>query len=248
MVGGALWIGGSIGVVLSGAFVYWEIGRFAAPQVPTSLFDERKLFIAYTGGLFVGIVLSIPFGLFLTSLVDSSLLSALVGLGLLLAGLEGAQWAILRSQYFGHDEAGPFYALGMRSGAAAILVLTLVTLYVGGPEVSAPGLAALLVESTAIVALVGAGALLSIRVRRVRAEPSGGPLSSAVVTGAGLFFLGLGGVYGPAYGGGVAAVVLFVAIRTYLRLRDPVLASVTPPRPPESAEAKGATAFGRTDR
>jgi hypothetical protein len=196
----------------------------------------------------VGIVLSIPFGLFLTSLAGSSLLLALVGLGLMLAGLEGAQWGVLHSQYFGHGEAGPFYALGMRSGVAAILVLTLVTLYVGGLSVSVPGFAATLVESVAIVALVGAGALLSIRVRPIRDAPSGGPLSSAVVTGAGLFFLGLGGVYGPAYGAGVAAVVLAVAIRTYLRLRDPVLAAVAPPRSPESAEAKGATAFGRIDR
>jgi hypothetical protein len=248
VVAGALWIGGSIGVVLSGAFVYWEIGRFATPQVPTTLFDERKLFIAYTGGLFVGIALSIPFGLFLTSLSGSSVLLALVGLGLLLSGLEGAQWAVLRSQYFGHGEAGPFYALGMRLGVAAILVLTLVTLYVGGMGVNVAGFAAVLVESVAMVALVGAGALLSIRLRRIREAPSGGPLSSAVVTGAGLFFLGLGGAYGPAYGSGVAVVVLAVAIRTYLRLRDPVLAAVAPPRPAESAEAQGTTAFGRIDR
>ena len=228
--------------------MYLEIGRFAAPQVPTSLFDERKLFIGYTGGLFVGIVLSIPFGLFLTSLAGGSLLLALVGLGFMLAGLEVAQWAVLRSEYFGQGEAGPFYALGVRSGVAAILVLTLVTLYVGGIGVSVPGFAAILVESVAIVALVGTGALLSIRVQRIREVPTGGPLSSAVVTGAGLFFLGLGAVYGPVYGAGVAVLVLFVAIRTYLRLRDHVLAGVAPPRPSGSAEAKGATAFGRTDR
>lgn len=248
LVAGALWVGGSIGVVLSGAFVYWQIGRFAAPQVPASLFDERKLFIAYTGGLFAGIVLSIPFGLFLTSLAEGSLLLALVGLGFMIAGLEVAQWAVLRSAYFGHGEAGPFHALGLRAGISAILVLTLVTLYVGGPGVTAAGVAAVLVESAAIVALVGAGALLSIRIRRVREGPSGGPFSSAIVTGTGLFFLGLGGVYGPAYGAGVATVVMLVAVRTYLRLQETVLASVAPPGPPASAEAKGTTAFGRIDR
>ena len=57
-------LGALVGVGLSGGFVWWEVGRFAVPQVPVSLFDERRELIAYTAGLFVGVPLAVAFLLF----------------------------------------------------------------------------------------------------------------------------------------------------------------------------------------
>ena len=48
MVVASLTLGAVVGVLLSGAFLYWEVGRYAEPQVPVTLFDERKELFAYT--------------------------------------------------------------------------------------------------------------------------------------------------------------------------------------------------------
>ncbi len=243
-----LWIGGSLGVLLSGAFVYWQVGRFASPQVPQTLFDERREIIAYTVGLFGGIVLSIPFGLFFTSLTEGPLLWSLVGLAGLVLGLELAQWLLLRSHYFGEGESGPFYAVGFRAGASAILVLTLTTLYLGGPTIDPAGVVALLVQSAAIVSLATTGALLSVGLPRPGGGRSGGPVSSGVVSAAGFFFLGFAGLFGPVVAAVAAALILGVAARSYLRLRDPILGAVRPPGAPERPTTASATSFGRLDR
>jgi hypothetical protein len=50
MVYSPLAVGGFIGVLISGAFVYWEVGRYAAPQVPRSRFNEPRALWAYTAG------------------------------------------------------------------------------------------------------------------------------------------------------------------------------------------------------
>ncbi|HYK93075.1 MAG TPA: hypothetical protein VEY07_03420 [Thermoplasmata archaeon] len=248
MVVNPLWIGGSIGVVLSGAFVYWEVGRYAAPQVPASLFDERKEVIAYTVGLFLGVVLSIPFGLFLTSLADGPLVWAIVGLAILLAGFELAQRLLLRTQYFGSGQSGPFYAIGFRTGAAAILVLTLTSLYLGTSSVDATGVVALLLESGAIVGLSAAGALMSVAPTTSATGTRGGPLSSLLLTGVGFFLLGLGQLFGPFLGGLAAALILIMSLRIYQRLRESVLGSIRPPGVAPKPEPGTPSPFGRTDR
>ena len=248
MVVNPLWIGGSLGVLLSGAFVYWEIGRYASPQVPRSLFDERKEVFAYTAGLFVGVVLSIPFGLFLTSLLGGPLIWALVGLAILVAGFEVAQRVMLNSRYFGSGASGPFYAVGLRAGASAILVLTLTSLYLGGASVDVPGVSALLLESAAIVSLSVTGGLLSIGIRGPSPPPSGGIFSGVLVTAVGFFFLGLAQLFGALLGGLAAVLILVMTLRMYGRLRGPILGSIPPPGEGPKAEAPGPTPFGRTDR
>ena len=248
MVVNPLWVGGSIGVLMSGAFVYWQVGRFAAPQVPQSLFDERKALFAYTGGLFGGIVLSIPIGLFLTSLTGGSLSSTLLGLLGLVLGLELAQWLLLRSHYFGTGASGPFYALCFRVGASAIIILTLTTLYLGSGSVDAPGVGALLAESAAIVSLSAATSLQSVGGRTSSGTPTGGRLQSLLLSGVGFFFLGLAQLYGPLVGGLAAVLILVMTARLFSRLRDAVLGSIPPPGGVQRQEPPTPTSFGRTDR
>ena len=40
--------------LLAGGFVYWQVGRYAAPQVPVTLFDEKREVYAFVIGLFMG--------------------------------------------------------------------------------------------------------------------------------------------------------------------------------------------------
>ncbi|MCI4336591.1 MAG: hypothetical protein L3K17_05270 [Thermoplasmata archaeon] len=248
MVDGALLIAATVGITMSGTFVYFEIGRYAAPQVPRSLFDERKVLIAYTAGLFVGVALSLPLGLFLTSLYGGSLLVGLIGLAILIAGMEAAQWLALRSVYFGSDAARPFYAIGIRAGASAILVLTLMSLFLGQKTLDVYGLIAALAQSAAVVGLEAAGGVLGVRLSLSGTAPTGGPISSALFTTAGFFFLGFGSLFGPVVGALVAMLILAMSLRTYRRLRGPVLGSIRPPAPPEGTEGPPTSAFGRTDR
>ena len=126
MVLASLSIGAAVGVLLSAAFLYFEVGRFATPQVPVTLFDERKELFAYTAGLFVGVPLAIAFTLFQISMGAGALLSALVCLALLVAGGEVAQWALLRTKFWGREAARPFYALGYRAAIGGIISLAIV--------------------------------------------------------------------------------------------------------------------------
>jgi hypothetical protein len=248
MVNGGLLIAGSVGVLLTGAFLYWEIGRYAEPQVPRSLFDERKLLIGYTVGLFGGVALSIPLGLFFTSLLGGSLSFALVGLVLLVGGMELAQRLFLGTTYFGHGDAGAFYALAFRAGASAILILTVVSLYLGGPSLDPLGFASTLLLCGAILVLEVAGALLALQLPAPRTGSTGGPLSSGLVTGVGFFLLGVGLIYGPWVTFVVALLVLAIGVRTYGRLRTPILSSVPPPKGPDEETPTTPSPFGRTDR
>lgn len=248
MVQFALLLAAAAGIGLSAALIYQEVGRYAAPQVPRSLFDERKLLISYTAGLFVGIALSIPFGLFLTSLTGGSLFVGLAGLAVLVVGMEAAQWLSQRSVYFGSDAARPFYALGIRAGASAILVLTLVSLFLGSAAVDGYGAIAAVCQSASIVGLEGAGALLAVRLAAPATGATGGPLSSGAFTAAGFFFVGFGSLFGPVIGALVALLVLAMSIRTFRRLRAAVLGSVRPPAAPGTEPSEATSAFGRTDR
>ena len=241
-------LGALVGVGLSGGFVWWEIGRYATPQVPVTLFDERRELFAYTAGLFVGVPIAVAVLLFFLSMANGALLSALFFLVLLVALTEIAQWALLRSRFWGRSESGPFYALGYRAAIGGIIALALVTQYFSGADATAGGIVLVVVEGTAVVALEVAGALLSLRARPGSGRTGGGPLAGAIFGSVGYFLLGLGPLGGEASAFGGALVALLGAGLVYRRLRS-VLASVPPPGAlPPKPHGAARTAYGRTRR
>jgi hypothetical protein len=252
MVNGALSLAGIVGVLLSGGFVYLEIGRYATPQVPRTLFDERKTVFAYTAGLGVGIVLSLPFLFFMTALAGGALLIALVDLALLLVGTEVAQIVLVRTHYFGRDGAFPFYALSFRAGVGGVLVLALLARYLGSGSLTAEGLLMSAAQALAVVATEVAGALLSLRVERGVGGRVGSPFSGGLVSAVAFGLLATGELYGPIIGT-IGALLAFGGMAgVYRRLREPILARVKPPtsRPADDEDegAEDRRAFGRTDR
>jgi len=104
----SLAIGGFVGIALSGGFIWWEIGRYATPQVPATLFEERREIFAYTAGLFVGIPMAVSYLLYITSMANLALPGAILFLAVLIAGTEAAQYFLLRTRFWGSDESGPF--------------------------------------------------------------------------------------------------------------------------------------------
>ena len=114
MVNTALSIGGLVGVALSGGFVYWQVGRFAAPQVPRTLFDERKEFMAYTVGLFAGI----PLALALIFYVDALGFGALIA-----AGIGGILALTIVTQYLSGTSITLPGLLVMLAQAVALLII-----------------------------------------------------------------------------------------------------------------------------
>ena len=239
-------LGALVGVGLSGGFVWWEIGRYATPQVPVTLFDERRELFAYTAGLFVGVPIAVVFLLFVLSMANGALLSALFFLVLLVGVTELAQWALLRSRFWGGSESGPFYALGYRAAIGGIVALALVTQYfsVAGP--TADGVVLVVLEAVAIVALEVAGALLSLRVRPGSGRAGGGPLSGAIFGAIGFFLLGLGPLGGEPSAFGGALVALLGAALVYHRLR-PILSSVPAPGAgPKVPRPAASPTYGRT--
>jgi len=245
MVADALSVGALVGVLLSAGFVWWEVGRYATPQVPETLFDERREIFAYTAGLFVGVPLAVAYVFYDTSLVNGALPGALLFLAALVGGAEVAQWALLRSRYWGRDESGPFYALGLRAGIGGIVALAVVTQYLGVPAVTADGVALALLGAVAVLGLQIAGALLSIRPRPGGSRTRGGPIPGALFGVLGYFLLGVGAL------GGVSAaflsVILVAAISAFLyrNLRSSLAVIPAPSRgtPIPGAEA---AAYGRT--
>jgi len=250
MVGGSLSlsIGALVGIVLSGGFVWWEVGRYATPQVPATLFDERRELFAYTAGLFVGIPLALAGVLFIDSMANLALPGALLFLALLVGGTEVAQWGPLRTRYWGRDESTPFYALGYRASIGGIIVLGLVSQYFAGPSVTVDAVALVVLESIAVVALEVAGALLSLRPRPGSGETGGGPVSGAIFGAVGFFLLGIGTAGGEAAAFGGALVALLGAGLVYRRLRSR-LATIPPPSTgPPATPSRGASPYARTDR
>ena len=248
MVVASLTLGAVVGVLLSGAFLYIEVGRYAEPQVPVTLFDERKELFAYTAGLFVGIPLAIAFILFQVSMGSGALISALVFLALLVGGDEVAQWALLRTQYWGREPARPFYALGFRAAIGGIISLAVVSQYLSNPTISVDGTALVLLESLAIVALQVSGSFLSLPPSAPGERVGGGVVAGALFSAVGFFLLGLGYLGGEATGFGGALVALFGAVLVYRRLR-PALARVPAPSAgPKPLVPEGPLAYGRTTR
>jgi hypothetical protein len=250
----SLSVGALVGVLLSGGFVYSEIGRFATPQVPETLFDERREVFAYTAGLFVGVPLAVAFLFFLSAMSNGALPGAAIFLAGLVGGTELAQWALLRSHYWGTGESGPFYALGYRAGIAGIFALAVVAQYLAGPSVTWHGVLLLLVESVAILALEVAGALLSLPPSEAAGRKGGGPLAGAIFGAVGFFVLGIGALSGVATVDAEAVtyaavlVALLGGLLVYHRLR-PILFGIAPPSagaPPPVREVP--PTYGRTDR
>jgi hypothetical protein len=246
-----LTIGAVAGVALSAGFVYWEVGRYAAPQVSESRFDERKEMFAYTAGLFVGIPLAVAFLFFLSA---GTLEAAAVDLIALIGGTELAQWFVLRTLYFGSDGSGAFYGLGFRAGIGGIITLAVVAQALGALTVTPITIGVALLQSGAIVALEVVGALLSLRTAAPTGGPRGGPLPGALVSGIGFFLIALGPAFGDVGAVAAALAVAVVSILMYRRLARPILERIRPPSSVLRSEEDEAGAderrsgFGRTDR
>jgi hypothetical protein len=242
----SLTIGAVVGILLSAAFVWFEIGRFATPQVPETLFDERREIFAYTAGLFVGVPFAVVYVLYQFSMGNGALPGAIVFLALLVGGAELAQWSLLRSGYWGRTESSPFYALGFRAAVGGIIALAIVSQYLGGVSFTVEGVILSGLEAAAVVGLEVAGALLSIRPKPGSGRTNGGPLSGAIFGAFGFFLLGLGPLGGEvsAYVG--AGIALAGSVLVYRRLRS-TLNSIPPPSagPPLESTSKP-EAYGRT--
>jgi hypothetical protein len=243
----ALSFGALVGVLLSGGFIYGEIGRYAAPQVPETLFEERREVFAYTVGLFVGVPLALPLLFFLESMGNAALPGALLFLAVLVIGTEAAQVLFRRTAYFGRYEATPFYILGYRVGISGILILAIVTSYLDGP-IDALGLTAAILQSFAVLALEAAGALLSIKATPGSGRTGGGPLSGGLVGAMGFFLIGFNPLLGGIYGAAAAVIALAGAVWIYSRLR-PILAAIPPPGgAPAPPLPSVRSPYGRTNR
>jgi hypothetical protein len=249
MVQLALTLGAVVGIVLSAGYVWWEVGRYAAPQVPESRFDERKEMFAYTAGLFVGIPLAAVLLLLLSTFPAGLIGLVAVSLGLLVGGAELGQWLVLRSVYFGSDGSGPFYALGFRAGLAGILILGIVAQTLASPTLSLTSLGIVLVQSVAILFLQVAGAIFSLRTKLEDGTSRGGPGAGAMFTGFGFFLLALGPAFGDSGAVAAAAIVVVVGAMMYRRIARATLDRVRPiglALPKD--EPSDRSPFGRTDR
>jgi hypothetical protein len=246
LVAESLTLGAVVGVLLSAGFVWAEVGRFATPQVPETLFDERREIFAYTAGLFVGVPFAVLYILYALSMVNGALPGALLFLALLVGGTETAQWALLRSRYWGRSESGPFYALGFRAAVGGIIALAVVAQYLGGATLTADGVALALLTSASLVALEVTGALLSVPPKAGGARSRGGPLSGALFGLLGFLLLGFGALGGEESSFVGAALVVLVSLYLYRNLR-PMLASIPAPSagPPKEPLPSSAS-YGRT--
>jgi hypothetical protein len=242
--------GAAVGVFASGAFVWLEMGRYAEPQVSRTLFDERKELFAYTAGLFVGVILAVLYVLVAGSLDASDLVSAALWIGVVIAVLEFAQWVLGRSVYFGSDHALPFYVLGYRAGAAGILGLTVVALYLTRPQVTVLGGAGAVGEAVAFVLLLAAAGIQSTPRGPPDARRPGAVGRGVILEAVGFLLLGFGTVSGDV-GQLVAAVaVAGMSLGLYLTIRDEVLGNVRPPpreTGPDGAAIAPPGRFGRQD-
>ncbi|HZY69362.1 MAG TPA: hypothetical protein VFF67_00065 [Thermoplasmata archaeon] len=245
MVNGALSLGALVGVLLSGGFVYWQVGRYATPQVPVTLFDERKEVFAFTAGLFIGV--PIQFFLLFLFLAASGgfLISAVVDLAIVVLAPQSAQSLLLRTRYFGGD-AKAFYGVGFRAGIAGILVLSWVASYLSGPNLSVVGLAVVLLQSIAIVCLSVAASLVALPQGAPLSSIRSGPVGGALFAVGGLALLVIGSGLGTVTAAVAALLTAVGAAYAYRARRDTVLASV---RPPGAAAATPSTSpFARVDR
>jgi hypothetical protein len=236
-------VGGFLGIVASAGFVYIEVGKFAAPQVPKSLFNESKALAAYIVGLFIGILLALVWIFFEVSVAGGNALSALIDVVLLVLGGELAQMAILRTHFFGYTSADPFYALSLRAGIGGLLILGTVAEYLTGP-VTVVGVAFSIVQSIALLMIqvtAGLRGLLPVptasTVLRQRLASIFLQLVLYVLVVLGLF-------YGAYYGLAGAGLAIAGASFLYWDARPSVL---SPPRT-RASKPSASAAPGRYDR
>ncbi len=243
----SLTLGAVAGVLLSTGFVWVEVGRYAAPQVPVTLFDERKVLAAYTVGLFAGIPLAAAYLLLLVSVANAALPGAALFLGGLVVGAEAGQLLLTRSKYWGASTALPFYVVSFRAGIGGILALAAVALYLGGTTtVTALGLGSAIATAVALVGLEVTGALVSLRPVGLAAARAGGPVAGGLFAVVAFFLLALGPVAGPG-GSLAAAIVVLAGSALAYRGRRRLLAEVPPPTgPAPPTDAALPRAFGRT--
>ncbi len=249
MVDPVTW-GALVAIPISGGFVYVEIGKYAAPQVPRSLFVERKVVYAYTAGLFVGVLLAFLFYLLGTSLFYGGLPGTVISLVALVAVLEGAQVLIARSVYFGSDGSMPFYALGYRAGAGGLLGLAVVAQVFGAATVSAIAVGAAVLEALAFVLLLVAGGIQSTPTGPPGSRRPGSVGRAAILEGVGFFLLGLGSLQGVA-GIAIASVAIAGGSAGLYQTRRQILREVRPPPEeggPTAEPASPGGRYGRTDR
>lgn len=246
MVVASLALGGTVGVLLSAGFLWWEVGRYAAPQVPVSRFDERKVLSAYTVGLFVGVPLAVSLVLFLAAAANGALPGAVLFLGLLVLGGELSQYLLTRSVYWGAGVARPFYAVSLRAGVGGILALAVVASYLGSTGwPSVVGVLTALLTALALVVLEVSAGLLAYRDVRPEAARIGGPWPAALFEVVAFFLLALGydaGVAGRLLG---PAVVILGGALAY-RGRRAILGSVPAPPEPLRSDGSAPPAYGRT--
>jgi hypothetical protein len=246
MVVPSLSIGAVVGVILSAGFVYVEVGRYATPQVPVTLFDERREIFAYTAGLFVGVPFAVLFILYALSMANGALPGALLFLLLLVGGIELAQWALLRSRYWGRTPAAPFYALGFRAAIGGIISLAIVAQYLGGPSVGWDGVLLVLLQSGAVVTLEFTGGLFSLPPGGPEGRTGGGPLPAGVFAAVGFFLIGLGPLTGEAGSFGGAGLTLLGALFLYRRFRLRLALIPAPGAVPTPEPLKEGSTYGRT--
>ena len=247
MVVASLTFGAVVGVLLSAGFIWWEVGRYAAPQVPVTVFDERKVLAAYTVGLFVGVPLAAAYVLLTVALTNAALPGAAALLIAVVGGGEAAQRFLVRSRYWGAGPAVPFYAVSFRAGVGGILALAAVAEYLGSvAAVGAVGLCAALLTATALVALEVASGFLSLRPRAQPAARTPGPLAAALFCAVAFFLLGIGPSAGPA-GALLAPVIVLGGSAVTFRGRRGLLAEVPAPGAPLPAESpERDRTYGRT--
>jgi hypothetical protein len=236
-------VGGVLGIILSAGFVYFEVGKFAAPQVPTSLFNESKALAAFIVGLFIGVPLAVVWIFFEVSLAGGNALSALIDVVLLVLGGELAQMAVLRTQFFGFTAADPFYALSLRAGIGGLLILGTIAEYMAG-TVTPVGITVAVTQSVALLLIqvtAGLRALLPVPTASSVLRQRLASIFLQLV----LFLLtALGEYYGALYGLVGAGLAIAGAAYLYWDARPTVLA---PPRPRGPPKPKPAS-VGRYDR
>ena len=246
MVSYSITIAAAVGLVITAVFIMWEVGHYATPQVAENRFDERREIFAYTVGLFVGVLLVVPWIFFLLAFSNANLIGVFTFLVILVGGTELAQWGIRRTGYWGAGPSFPFYALGLRCGIAALLITGLLAQYLGSARISWDGLGVLAVQSVALLMLEVATALISLPPTPESGRTGGGAFPAAVILFVGFFLLGFNAFAGELVGTVAALIALAGAIYLYARLR-PLLDRIRPAPPPGKGETLPSR-FARTDR
>ncbi len=207
------------GILLTALFIMWELGHYATPQVKVTRFDERREIFAYTVGLFVGILLAVPFDLYLFWIGAGNLISAFVFLAVVVALTEAAQWGVRRTQFWGAGPSFPFYAVGLRCGIAGLLVTILLTPPLAATTITWDGVATAVLGAGAVLMLMVTSALLSLPPDPKAGRPGGGPVSGGLILFVGLFLVGFSSFAGEVTGAIASLLALIGATYLYARLR-----------------------------